>query len=30
MNWPFIPKNNPIPLMEEKFPIEKLQAMIDK
>ena len=30
MNWPFIPKNNPIPLMEEKFPIEKLQMMIDK
>jgi hypothetical protein len=30
MNWPFVPKEDPINLLEEKFPIEKLQAMIDK
>jgi len=28
--WAFIPKREPITLMEEYFPIEKLQAMIDK
>jgi hypothetical protein len=28
--WSFIPKKEPITLMEENFPIEKLQAMIDK
>lgn len=30
MNWWFVPKIDPIKIMEEKFPIEKLQAMIDK
>jgi hypothetical protein len=30
MNWPFIPKNNPMKLIDDNFPIEKLQAMIDK
>jgi hypothetical protein len=29
-DWAFIPKKEPITLMEENFPIEKLQAMIDK
>jgi hypothetical protein len=29
-NWSFIPKKEPITLLEENFPIEKLQAMIDK
>lgn len=30
VNWSFSPKQDPIKLMEENFPIEKLQAMIDK
>lgn len=30
IRWLFIPKNDPMDIMEEKFPIEKLQAMIDK
>jgi hypothetical protein len=30
MDWWFIPKIDPITVLEEKFPIEKLQAMIDK
>lgn len=30
VDWPFSPKQDPIKLMEEYFPIEKLQAMIDK
>jgi len=30
MNWWFTPKIDPIKILEEKFPIEKLQAMIDK
>jgi hypothetical protein len=29
-NWPFTPKEDPMKLMGENFPIEKLQAMIDK
>lgn len=29
-DWSFIPKKEPIKLMEENFPIEKLQAMIHK
>ena len=29
-NWPFTPKEDPLQLVEENFPIEKLQAMIDK
>ena len=29
-NWSFTLKEDPIKLMEENFPIEKLQAMIDK
>ncbi len=29
-DWSFTPKKEPITLMEENFPIEKLQAMIDK
>jgi len=28
--WLYTPKNEPIKLLEENFPIEKLQAMIDK
>jgi hypothetical protein len=28
--WSYTPKNEPIKLLEENFPIEKLQAMIDK
>lgn len=30
MNWWFVPKIDPIKIIEESFPIEKLQAMIDK
>lgn len=30
VNWPFIPKTDPMKVITEKFPIEKLQAMIDK
>ena len=30
MRWWFTPKIDPIKILEEKFPIEKLQAMIDK
>jgi hypothetical protein len=30
MKWWFTPKIDPIKILEEKFPIEKLQAMIDK
>ena len=30
MRWWFTPKIDPITVLEEKFPIEKLQAMIDK
>ena len=30
MKWWFTPKIDPITVLEEKFPIEKLQAMIDK
>jgi hypothetical protein len=30
LKWPFTPKIDPITVLEEKFPIEKLKAMIDK
>jgi hypothetical protein len=30
MRWLFTPKIDPITVLEEKFPIDKLQAMIDK
>ena len=30
ISWWFIPKIDPIKILEENFPIEKLQAMIDK
>ena len=30
IKWWFTPKIDPIKILEEKFPIEKLQAMIDK
>jgi len=30
MDWWFTPKIDPIEILEEKFPIEKLQSMIDK
>jgi hypothetical protein len=29
-NWPFAPKEDPMKLLDENFPVEKLQAMIDK
>lgn len=30
IRWLFIPKNDPMDIIEERFPIERLQALIDK